>query len=116
MSRLSISSLSVLLGLFAGLTRIPHMAMSQPPSSSGAPSSEAPGATRRGPSGLLLGWIAIAAVAGVTAVGLWWFSHQTTEMPASAARQSANQTSPAPGAVAPEPAPASGSKPAAGTQ
>ena len=116
MSRLSISSLSVLLGLFAGLTRIPHMAMSQPPSSSGASSSEAPGAARRGPSGLLLGWIAIAAVAGVTAVGLWWFSHQTTEMPASAARQSTTQTSPVPGTVVPEPAPASGPQPAAGTQ
>ncbi|MCB1795173.1 MAG: hypothetical protein KDJ70_12265 [Candidatus Competibacteraceae bacterium] len=115
MNRLTNSSLSVLLGLFAGLTRIPHIAMSQP-SSSGAPSSAAPGAARRGPSGLLLGWIAIAAVAGVTAVGLWWFSHQTTEMPASAARQSTIQTSPVPGTVAPEPAPASGPKPAAGTQ
>ncbi len=120
MSRLSISSLSVLLGLFAGLTRIPRMAISQPPSPSGATSSETPGAARRGPGGLLLGWMVIAAIAGVTAVGLWWFSHQTAGPSASATRQSAAQTASAPGTpasvpVIPEPVPASGPKPA-GTQ
>ncbi|MDG4554779.1 MAG: hypothetical protein P9E24_11125 [Candidatus Competibacter sp.] len=118
MSRLSISRWSVLLGLLAGLTRIPRMAISQPPSSSGTTSSETSGAARRGPGGLLLGWMAIAAIAGVTAVGLWWFGHQTTGTPAT--RQSAAQIAPAPGTpasvpVVPEPIPASGSKPT-GTQ
>ncbi len=120
MNRLSIGSLSVLLGLLAGLTRIPRAATSQPPSPPGSTSSEPSGAARRGPGGLLLGWMLIAAVAGVTAVGLWWFSHQTTGMPASAARQSAAPAAPAPGTPAsvpavPEPAPASEPKPA-GTQ
>ncbi len=117
MNRLSIGSLSIVLGLFAGLARIPRAAISQPPSSPGTSSSEVSGSTRRGPGGLLLGWIVIAAIAGVTAVGLWWFSHQTTGMPASAARQIAAPATPAPGTparvpVVPEPVPASGPKPA----
>ena len=120
MSRFSISSLSVLLGLFAGLARIPLVAASQPPSSSERTASEGSGEARRGPGGLLLGWIVIAAIAGVTAVGLWWFSHQTTEIPASAPRPAATQAAPASGTpasvpVVPDSVPAPAPKPA-GTQ
>jgi hypothetical protein len=122
MNRLLIGSLKLLLRLCVDLPTF-H-AMSSSPSSAGPGSpSAAPDETRRsGRSGLLVGLVLIAALAGLVGVGLWWFSQlastaptTTKAVPTTAIQAPGTATSgPAtttPMPASPEPKPASEPKP-----